>query len=245
MKDYRRFLDVAGRVVRTKPVIALKTGKSERAARAIQSHSGSLAGSDQVWDSALKSAGIIRVADVEDFLDTIRLFTIAPMMKTSKIAINTFSGGAGIMGMDALLGNEVEIAPLSTSTYARLEALAPGWLHVGNPVDYWPIMMGHPNQFEIMRDVMDILLDDADLGGVIFLQVAYQPKATEGLRWFVNHIADKHPDKPFISAIPGPYNADLIAGAQKDGKTLVYPTPERAARAFARLWQYSRLRLRL
>jgi acetyltransferase len=245
MKDYRRFLEVARRVVRKKPIVALKTGKSERAARAIQSHSGSLAGSDLIWDSALKAAGIIRVVDVEDFLDTIRMFTIAPLMKTNKIAISTFSGGAGIMGMDAFHNGEVEVAPLSKATYEKLEARAPGWLHVGNPVDYWPIMMGHPNQFEIMRDVMDILLDDDELGGAVYMQVSFQPQVNDGLRWFLNHIADKHPGKPFISAISGTYNADLIANVQKDGKTLVYPTPERASRAFARLWQYSRLRLGL
>ncbi len=244
-KDPRRLLEAAKRVARNKPVIALKTGKSEGAARALQSHTGSLAGNDLLWDSALKSAGVIRVNDSEDFLDTIRLFTIAPLMKSNKIAVSTFSGGAGIMVMDALHRGEVEVGRLSRATYDKLESLAPGWLRVGNPVDYWPIMMGHPNQMEIMRNIIDILLDDEDLGGAMFTQVAFMPQAAQGMRMFLNHLADRHPGKPFISAIPGPYNTDLIAGVQQDGKTLVYSTPERAARAFARLWEYSRLRLGL
>jgi acetate---CoA ligase (ADP-forming) len=242
INDTRRFLETARRVSLKKPIIALKTGKSERAAKAMQSHTGSLAGNSLLWDSALKSAGIIRVNDMEEFYDIVRLFTIAPLMKNNRIAVATYSGAAGIMTMDALQGSGVEIGELPAQTSQKLRELAPPWLHVGNPVDFWPIMQAAPNQGLAMRDIIEILLSDDELGGVMFLQLAFIERTAEGLRMFLNYISDRHPGKPFISAIPGSSDVQCITGLAQDGKHVAYPTPERAARAFSRLWQYSRLR---
>ncbi len=203
INDTQRFLETARRVSLKKPIIALKTGKSDRAAKAMQSHTGSLAGNSLLWDSALKSAGIIRVNDMEEFYDIVRLFTVAPLMKNNKIAVATYSGAAGIMTMDALQGSGVEIGELSAATAQKLEEMAPPWLHVGNPVDFWPIMQTYPKRGLAMRDILEILLTDDEQGGVMFLQVAFAEKAAEGLRMFLNYLADKYPNKPFISAIPG------------------------------------------
>ena len=242
INDTKRFLETARRISSKKPIIALKTGKSDRAAKAMQSHTGSLAGNTLLWDSALKSAGIIRVNDMEEFYDIVRLFAITPLMKNNRIAVATYSGAAGIMTMDALQGSGVEIGELPSQTAQKLKDIAPPWLHVGNPVDFWPIMQAAPNQGIAMRDIMDILLSDDELGGVMFLQLAFTDRTAEGLRMFLNYISSKYPDKPFISAIPGPSDVQCITGLQQDGKHVAYPTPERAARAFSRLWQYSRLR---
>jgi len=230
------------RVTIKKPVIVLKTGRSAQAAKAMQSHTGSLAGDSLIWDAALKSAGAMRVNDLEEFYDTVRSFSMAPLMKNNKIAVATFSGAAGILAMDAMRDTKLEIGALSDDTAAKLVKLAPAWLKVTNPVDYWPIMMGYPDQGRAMSDVMDILLSDDDIGGVLFTQVAFTPKFGETMRMFLNYIAEKHPHKPFMSAISGTYNGDCINGLQQDGKHLAFHTPERTARAFSHLWQYSRLR---
>jgi acyl-CoA synthetase (NDP forming) len=103
-------------------------------------------------------------------------------------------------------------------------------------------MQAAPNQGLAMRDILDILLSDDELGGVLFLQLAFVERTAEGLRMFLNYISAKYPNKPFISGIPGSSDVQCITGLQQDGKHVAYPTPERAARAFSRLWQYSRLR---
>jgi acetate---CoA ligase (ADP-forming) len=243
MKETTRFLDTLRRVASRKPVIVLKTGRSEQAARAMQSHTGSLAGNSALWDIALKRAGAIRVSGLEELFDTVRLFTIAPLMKNNKIAVASYSGAAGIMIMDALLGSGLNIGRLLHTTASKLQAMSPSWFHVSNPVDYWPIMMGHPDQGLAMRDIMDVLLSDEDLGGVIYVQVAFTEAFGEGTRMFLNYLADKHPGKPFVSAIPGIYSIKCISGLQQDGKHPAYPSPERAARALAHLWEYSRTKL--
>ncbi len=235
-------LKTMARVTTQKPVIVLKTGRSEQAAKAMQSHTGSLAGNSLLWDAALQSAGAIRVNDLEEFYDTVRMFSLAPLLKNNKIAVATFSGAAGILAMDAMRDTELEIANLSDDTAAKLTRLAPAWLKVGNPVDYWPIMMGYPDQGRAMSEVMDILLSDDELGGVLFTQVAFTPNIGETIKMFLNYLAEKHPHKPFMSAVSGTYNGDCINGLQQDGKHLAFHTPERAARAFSRLWQYSKLR---
>lgn len=230
------------RVTAVKPVIVLKTGRSAQSAVAMQSHTGSLAGNSLLWDAALKSAGAIRVNDLEEFFDTVRMFSMAPLMQNNKIAIATFSGAAGILAMDAMRDTGLEIGALSDDTTAKLLKLAPAWLKVGNPVDYWPIMMGHPDRGRAMAEVMDILLSDGEAGGVIFTQSAFTPKTGEMMRLFLNYLAEKHPGKPFMSAISGTHNGDCINGLQQDGKHPAFHTPERAARAFSHLWQYSSLR---
>ena len=241
-KDTHGLLKAIKRATTNKPVIVLKTGRREQAARAMQSHTGSLAGDSLIWDAALKSAGAIRVNDLEEFFDTVRMFSMAPLMKNNKIAVATFSGAAGILAMDAMRDTKLQIGALSDDTTAKLVKLAPAWLKVANPVDYWPIMMGYADQGRAMMDVMDILLSDDGIGGVLFTQVAFTPKYSEMMQMFLNHLAEQHPGKPFMSAISGTYNGDFINGLQQEGKHLAFHTPERAARAFSHLWEYSRLR---
>jgi acetate---CoA ligase (ADP-forming) len=241
MKNPRRFLDTARRVALKKPIVVLKTGRSAQAARAMQSHTGSLAGDSIIWDSALKSAGLIVVNGLEEFFDTVRMFTITPLMKNNRIAIATYSGASGILMMDALHDSGLEICKLPAKTAAKLEGLAPSWLRVTNPVDYWPIMMGHPDQGAAMRDVMETLLEDEYIGGVLYTQVAFTKPFAEGLTMFVNYLGEKYPQRPFISSIPGTFNMDCLPQIQRDGKHSAMPSPERAARAITRLWQYSKL----
>jgi acetate---CoA ligase (ADP-forming) len=243
MPDAARFLETVRRVASKKPVIALKTGKSAQAAKAMQSHTGSLAGDSQLWDMALKQAGVIRVNGLEELFDTVRLFMLSPLMKNNRVAVASYSGAAGIMIMDALQGSGTDICKLTAGTAKKLREMSPSWFHVGNPVDYWPIMMGHPDQGMAMRDVMDVLLSDDELGAMLYVQVAFTPAFGETLRMLCNHLADRHPGKPFISAIPGTFNADCIKALQQDGKHLAFPSPERAARALAHLWEYSRAKL--
>jgi acetyltransferase len=241
-KDTQGLLKAIKRATAEKPVIVLKTGRSVQAARAMQSHTGSLAGDSLIWDAALKSAGAIRVNDIEEFFDTVRMFSMAPLMKNNRIVVATFSGAAGILAMDAMRDTKLQIGALSDDTTAKLVKLAPAWLKVTNPVDYWPIMMGYADQGRAMMDVMDILLSDDETGGVLFTQVAFNPKYNEMMQMFLNHLAEKHPGKPFMSSISGTYNGDFINSLQEAGKHMAFHTPERAARAFSHLWEHSRLR---
>jgi acyl-CoA synthetase (NDP forming) len=145
------------------------------------------------------------------------------------------------LAMDALRGSGLDVCRLPEPVAKKLEAMAPSWLKVSNPVDYWPIMMGHPDQGKAMTDIMEVLLADEYYGGIIFTQVAFNKTFGDALSYFFNYLGGKYPGRPCISAIPGTYNMDCITQIQKDGKHVALPSPERAARAIAHLWQYSKL----
>lgn len=101
MRDASRSLKQAHRVARKKPVVALKAGRSEQVAQAAQSHTGSLVGKNEIWSAALKQAGGTKVDDIEELGDTIRAFYMLPLMKGRRVGIVTYSGGFGVIGIDA------------------------------------------------------------------------------------------------------------------------------------------------
>ncbi len=119
-------------------MVALKTGRSEQAARAVQSHTGALTGSDLLWDVALRDAGVTRVNDIEELSDTARAFLTLQAPRGNRIGLTTYTGGFGIIAADACGRYGMELVEFTEPTMAALKALQPEWLGVGNPVDIWP-----------------------------------------------------------------------------------------------------------
>ncbi|GAJ05433.1 unnamed protein product, partial [marine sediment metagenome] len=138
IRDAKGFIKAANHLARKKPVLALKTGKSEYAAEAAQSHTGSLVGKDEVWEVALRQSGITRINDIDELGDLVRAFSLLPLMRGTKVGIVSASGGLGIMSIDACQQFHLELAELSSITMKRIKALSPPWQDVGNPVDIWP-----------------------------------------------------------------------------------------------------------
>ncbi len=245
MQDAKTFTNISRDIARNKPVLALKTGRSELAAKAAQSHTGSLTGSTEVWQAALKQTGIIQVADLEELIDLTRIFSVLPLMEKSKIGVATTSGGLGIMAIDACQYSNLEISKLSSYAKNLLGAMAPSWLKVGNPVDIWPIMMTSQPLTKPLIAGLKALLSDSELGAVLFIGAASDEKWGSGLCQLLSELAAKHQDKPLVCCIFGPYGNEAIKELQDAGKAVGFSTPERAIRALARLNEYSRLRGRL
>lgn len=135
LTHFRRFMSAARAVSRVKPIVVLKSGRSPAGAKAAASHTGALAGSDEVYDAAFKRAGILRVQTIEELFDCAELMAKQPRPAGSGLAIITNSGGPGVMATDALANYGKEPAVLSGETLAGLnEILPPFWSH-GNPID--------------------------------------------------------------------------------------------------------------
>ncbi|MBM3148794.1 MAG: hypothetical protein FJ008_02700 [Chloroflexi bacterium] len=245
MKDPANFTRIARKVARKKPLVALKTGRNEQAARAAESHTGSLTGRDEIWDTALNQAGVIRVSDLQELVDITRAFTVLPPLENPNVAVASLSGALGIMTLDACTNTALKLGKLSPRTQKGIESISPPWLKIGNPIDIWPVMMSSPNVFTPLIDSLNTLLSDPQLGAVIFIGAAFDEKWATGLPQFLTDLAVRHPDKPFACCIYGPNGDDAIKGLQEAGKIAAYPTPERAIRALARIYEYSQLRSRL
>ena len=242
MQDTKRFIDIARRTARTKPVVALKTGRSQQAAKAAQSHTGSLIGRNEVWQAALKQSGVIQASDLDEFIDLARTFSVLPLMEKPRIGVVTISGGLGIVTIDGSQQSGLEIGQLSANTKKLLDAMSPSWLNIGNPVDIWPAMMTSPSVMKPLIDGLEALLSDEQLGAALFIGGAFDEKWATRLCQLLTELAVDHQDKPVACCIYGPYGDEAIRQLQDAGKAVGFPTPERAIRALARLKEYSQLR---
>jgi len=135
VSDGERFLEKVKKVTPKKPVIALKGGKTAAAAKAVTSHSGALAGSDEAYDAAFRSVGVIRVDSPEELLDVALGFLTQPLPKGRNVAILTPGGSYGVLCADACALEGLNVIELPDKTIALLDKVfPPRWSH-GNPVD--------------------------------------------------------------------------------------------------------------
>jgi acyl-CoA synthetase (NDP forming) len=245
MKDSARFLRVVRRVVRKKPIIALKVGRGEWAARAIQSHTGSLAGEDEIWDAALRQAGVIRVDDVEELTDTLRAFYKLAPVKGKRVGIISYTGGFGVMGIDACQKYGLEVAKFSPQTISVLGEILPSWQGVGNPADLGPaIMVKKAPAFETLEIAMKAVLNDPGVDAILGIFGAFAPSVGAAYYQVAEKAAMSHPDKPLVFYFYGPFVAEALGEFQAKDGTMAFPSPDRAIRALGHLADYSEFRMK-
>ncbi len=133
--DPRKFMSAARAAARLKPVIAIKSGRHEAAAKAAATHTGALSGADRVVEAALQRAGILRVTSLADLFDAAETTARFAPLERARVAIVTNGGGAGVLAVDQLVDCRGELAALADTTIERLNAALPAtWSHA-NPVD--------------------------------------------------------------------------------------------------------------
>lgn len=135
VKDGRRFFELAREVTKKKPVVVMKSGRTAEAARAVLSHTGSLAGSDAVHDALFRQCGVIRVDEVDELLDVALALVKQPLPRGRNVGIVTSGGGFGVVATDACLRYGLSVPPLGDETVQTMNKyLPPRWSH-SNPVD--------------------------------------------------------------------------------------------------------------
>jgi acetate---CoA ligase (ADP-forming) len=173
----RKFARVAGRVARSKPVLAMRSGTSSAGARAAASHTAALAGSDAVVDALFRQAGVLRATTLQELLDTAVLLTALPAPAGNRVAVVTNAGGLGILCADACEAAGLVLPPLAEETRTALAAVAPAEASFANPVD----LLGSANALSYER-ALPIVLRDPNVDAVIALfvpPVVEEPRAVE------------------------------------------------------------------
>jgi len=141
--DAASFLSAAREVALTKPIIVIKGGRTEQAAHAAASHTGSLAGSDDVLDVAFRRVGVLRVNTIADVFYMAETLARQPRPRGPRLALVTNAGGPGVLATDALLQWSGALAEPAPETLAALDAvLPPHWSH-GNPIDILVLQRGN------------------------------------------------------------------------------------------------------
>ena len=135
LEDGRRFLQVAGSIARTKPIVVLKGGKGDQGNRAVRSHSGALAGSLDLFQGMFEQAGIIVADTSEEFIDLVTAFSSLPLPGGGRVAVLTMGGGWGVVAADACDREGLELAALPDSLVKELDSFLPTYWSRGNPVD--------------------------------------------------------------------------------------------------------------
>lgn len=135
IKDGLGFLKIAGKVSKVKPIILLKAGRSEKAQKAISSHTGALAGNDKIISAICKKTGIIRADSLEEFLDLVNLISLSPAPKSNMSAIITNAGGPGVLTTDAFSGKEMKLAEINEKIKSKLKEFLPEESALDNPID--------------------------------------------------------------------------------------------------------------
>lgn len=238
-QDGKRFLETSSRIGYKKPVLAIKPGKSERTTKSVQSHTGSMVGKDEIWETAFKQSGIIRVHDVDELEDLTRAFSSLPLMNGRGIAIASLSGAFGSFALDACQDFGLKIAELSSRTKSQLGQLYPAWLDVANPADLGQALINFSSPSRAMEKGLEIVLSDPNVNGTLFISGLFWQEYNEELYEIVVQVANRHKDKPLVCSFLGPSVTEAREQLERAGKTIDFPTVERAVRALARLAQFS------
>ena len=167
--DGRRFIDLCRSS--HKPIVVLKGGKSQKGAQAAMSHTASLAGNQRIIAGILAQAGVIEAYDFKQMMDLCRSLAVVPEKPAEakgRIAILTFSGGAGIVSSDFIEEMNLTVAELSDETRKKLKGIFPDWMPVANPVDLWPAMEKHAaTDVDIYSTAMRAVLADPNVDAVL------------------------------------------------------------------------------
>jgi len=231
----REFIEVAREVVKKKPILALKGGVTKEAARRALSHTASIAGSDAVFDAAFKKAGIIRVEDVEQLLDSAVALSKQPSLGGDNIAIVSNVGGPAILAADAVAKNGLKLAMLSEKTRLEIERRFPG-VEAVNPIDL--IADAREERYSV---VLDAVLSDPNVDGVMVINMLkscfFEPEDALA----VVKTTEKHTDKPVVDVPAGGEDFALVQKVLRNTRIPVYNLPEKAAKALKTLRIYDKI----
>ncbi len=158
----RYFVDVARRVSRSKPIITLKTGRTEEGKKAVSSHTASMAGNDAINNAAFRQSGVIRARDNEHLFGLIRAFSKQPLPRGPGVFVVTYTGSLGVAATDTIYSSGLRLAELELPLKTRLSSYIDGYLNVQNPVDC-SFSMG-PDQ---AKNIIQTGLESDDVHSVI------------------------------------------------------------------------------
>jgi acetyltransferase len=231
--DARAFLSAAREVALTKPILVIKPGRTEQAALAAASHTGSLTGSDEVLAAAFSRVGVLRVDTIAELFYMSELLGKQPLPGGPRLTIVTNAGGPGVLATDALITGGGELAQLSAETMQALDGILPAaWSH-NNPVDI--LGDASPRRY---AEALAVTAQDTNSDGLLVVltpQAMTDPTATaEQLRPYA-HITGK----PVVASWMG--GAEIEQGEQilREANIPNFPYPDTAARMFNYMWRHT------
>jgi acyl-CoA synthetase (NDP forming) len=228
----KKFGEIARRVGRSKPIVAVKAGRSMAGSRAAASHTGALASNDVVVDALFRQSGVIRTERLEEMFDVAALLSHQPVLRGGRVAILTNAGGPGILAADACEANGLQLPPLSDVTRAELRSFLPAAASVNNPVDM--LASAPPDHY---RRALASILRDESVDSVIVILIPPLVTDPNAVAAAMAAVVDGTPEKPVLGVFMRSEGAPAALAPIPS-----YAFPESAALALARVTAYGQWR---
>lgn len=228
-----RFMEVAREVSRKKPVIIIKSGRTQAGARAASSHTGTLTGLDTAYEAAFRQCGIIRAETVQTLFDYAIAFAYQPLPRGPNLAILTNAGGPGIIAADAVENSILQMASFRENTISKLRKELPSNASIYNPVD----VIGDAGADRYGKAMKTIVNDP----GVDSLTVILAPQAMTKIKEtaeVIRKISSAVSDKPIVSSFMGRLEVKQGIRILRSGKIPNYSYPERTISVLEAMVKY-------
>jgi acetyl coenzyme A synthetase (ADP forming)-like protein len=235
-KDGRRMMEAAKSIVRKKPILVLKAGKTKEGTHAVSSHTGSLAGDDAIYETAFRQSGMIRVHSLTDMFVFADALATQPEAKGPNIQIVTNGGGFGVLATDAVINEGLKLAVMSEKTRKKIKESVPSYAILSNPID----LVGDADM-QRYASALEALGNDSNVDAILcitlFQTVSLQPEVTRVVRAFANKRL-----KPIVACSGGGEYAQKLMKELKDGNVPVFDSPDIAAKALKCLVEYGEIK---
>jgi acetyltransferase len=228
----RNFTHIAREVSRTKPIVAVKSGRTKLGAKAASSHTGALAGLDVGVDALMEQTGVMRVDTVEELFDVAKALSYQPIPKKNRVVVVTNAGGPGILATDALVSNGMEMPPLSPASVRKLKKFLPADASFANPLDL--VAGAGPEEF---RKALDVVKTDVRYDAII--PICVPPVTVDELevaQSIYQSLADSK--KTILACFMGTGRASAGIEYLKKNGIPVYIYPDGIAKTLATIYKY-------
>ncbi len=236
LKNGRRFLEVAKKVTKVKPVIVLKAGRSKRGAIAAASHTGSLAGSDEIYSAAFRQAGILRANSIQQAFDWARTMVFQPPPINENCIVITNGGGAGVIAADACEEYKLCLIDLPKDLADKFREYMPPFGSVRNPID----LTGEATE-EDYGGAIRVALEDPRIGAILVIY-CHTAITDPGMvaRAIVRSYIESRAPKPIVVSFIGGVECYEGLKLLNDVGVPAYPSPDRAASSLGAYYRWAR-----
>lgn len=230
------FVRIAREVTKRKPVIAVKSGRSEAGSRAAVSHTGSLGGSDLAAEAVFNQTGVLRANSIEELFDNAMAFSHQPLPRGNRVAVVSDAGGPAIMCVDELVAQGLRLAEFQTTTVEFMRSWAPPEASLRNPIDLTP-----QGSLEDYRRALDAVLSDGGVDAVVAIYVPPVRVDEAEVARAIWQTAGQH-RKPILCTFLGRTEASPGFTELVSHGVPSYVFPESAARALGAMYRYAQFR---
>lgn len=215
------------------PILAIKSGRTAEGAAAVSSHTGSLAGTEAVYNALFEQSGVFRVQSIEELFDFAVAFATQPLPKSNRMAIITNAGGPGIIATDVTINSGLRLARLNDTTTEVLRSHLPAAANIRNPID----VIGDARS-DRYQAALETVLNDENVDGVIFILTPQSMTEIEETAAIIPSLA-RRSGKPVVASFMGLLDVSKGIEILERNGIPHYHFPEGAARAMSALYQYS------